>query len=287
MKSFALQLSKKLPRKVRRHPLVRDIHCLQYSEEMDVDKRYRDLQSVFPALHTGDETIAYEKTYILAMSARVGSTALVQWLQIAGLSHFQIREIFNNRGPLAINVEKWGSSSLSNYLNNYSKKSGENRLPLKINWWDLAPLLKMINGDLETWFPNASWVYLEREDKVAQAYSLWKASMSGVWHQRQGDSSAAVLIERGEIPLDKIRERIMLLELENDRWKRFFDAYKITPTCVVYEDFLANPKEVMTTAYKAFTGEAPKEDTVCPMVRLSSERDRQNVDYLKSKLSTA
>ncbi len=263
---------------------MRNISWLQYSEEMDVEKRLDALRRTFPVLRTDGDTIEYEQTNILAMSARVGSTALVEWLKVSGLSKFQIRELFNNRGPTESFAKEWGTSTLIEYLNAYSKRCGDSRLPFKIGWWDMAPLLELIDGDLDTWLPNASWVYLERRDKVAQAYSLWKATKHGIWHKRQGDSYKSPVTDA--IPLDRIRERITLIEMENDCWKRFFDENKITPTCVFYEDFLAKPESTMSTVFKAFTGTEPPSDTQCPMMKISDDQDSKNVEYLKTKLAS-
>jgi LPS sulfotransferase NodH len=217
------------------------------------------------------------------MSARVGSTALLSALQVAGLSDHEIREIFNNRGYTAHFVERLAVETLCQYLNAYARRSGRRRLPFKIGWWDMAPLLKLLGNEFDAWFPNASWVYLQRRDRVAQAYSLWKGMNHNVWHVNDGERYRCPV--DGEIPLDEIRELVSLIEAENNGWQTFFTEAGIEPVRIYYEDFAADPKSVTEMAYCGFTGRAMTGRFECPIIKSSDETDRRNVERLHLKLA--
>ena len=265
-------------------PVLRDIDWLQYSIDRDLRRKLERLEAVFSKAPTVDgEGIEYERTCIVAMSARVGSTALVGSLQNAGLSRHPIREIFNNRGYTAHFVDQLGAGSMCDYLNRYATLCGHDRLPFKIGWWDMAPLIELVRGDLETWFPNATWVYLQRRDTVAQAYSLWKAANHGIWHVHDGEDYRCPVA--GRIPLHEIRELQSLIRTENRGWESFFAARGIEPARIFYEDFAANPRTATARAYREFTGTTLEGDVTCPLVKSSDEEDLSNVEGLRRRLA--
>lgn len=298
-RSLGLRLPRRtreaISRGVRRLPLLRTVddgreaagntpEAIRQSAERRVERELEKLAAVFPrGLKADGEAIAYDRCHVLAMSARVGSTALLSSLQIGGLSDFHVREIFNNRGYMASLVERLDAESLCQYLNAYAELSGEGRLPFKIGWWDMAPLLGLLGDDFDAWFPNASWVYLQRRDTVAQAYSLWKGANHDVWHLRDGDDYRCPV--DGDIPLERIRELRTLIELENESWNRFFETRGIEPTRICYEDFAEAPEAVTRAAYRGFTGEDMSGRFECPIAKSSDETDRRNVERLRRQLA--
>jgi len=277
------KIQRAIPRGMRRLPGLRSIEALQYYADKDVERRLQTLKSVFPhGLMLNGECIEYDRSYMIAMSARVGSTALVTALGKGGLSDFEIREVFNNRGYLDEFAKILRASSLTQYLNQYALKSGGGRLPLKVGWWDMAPILEFIQGDLETWFPNASWIYLERKDRVAQAYSLWKAANHGIWHLKQGDDYQCPVVDT--IPLHDIREMIKLINAENIAWKNFFNTNNIQHSIFYYEDFCSNPEKTTLAAFKALTGTEMEAAFDCPIAKSSDARDQENIEELRRRL---
>jgi LPS sulfotransferase NodH len=255
---------------------------LQYSPETDVAKRTESLKNKFPVLKQDSEALAYSETYALAMTARVGSTALLTWLQAAGLSNNRIHELFNNRGSIDALTQDSTPKSLCEYLNKYSTLSGFNRLAFKTGWWDMAPLLNMIGWEVEEWFPSAKWVYLERRDKLAQAYSLWKMAKYKVSHRKHDEPYRSPV--SSNIPIDSIRERIQLIEMEDECWQRFFEDKNIDVHHIYYEDFRDEPKTTLREVYFAYTNDYPDDNVECPLTMTTDETDLKNLDFLRSRI---
>jgi len=80
-------------------------------------------------------------------------------------------------------------------------------------------------------------VYLRRRDKVAQAVSLARAAMSGVWRKEQEGREAAPPAYSDEA-LEAAERGIAFQE---DLWERMFRDLGIAPLRMWHEDVLADP----------------------------------------------
>lgn len=118
---------------------------------------------------------------------------------------------------------------------------------LRVQAPTLAPMLAELRGlvgplpDLavmQTAFGHCDFVFMRREDDVAQAISRLKAEVSQVWHL-DGTETAP----RGEASYDA--ERLDAFRAEaaagNAAWETWFAANGITPERLVYERFTTDP----------------------------------------------
>jgi len=80
-------------------------------------------------------------------------------------------------------------------------------------------------------------VYLRRRDRVAQAVSYARASLSGVWHKDQ-ESADAPPHDYSQSALDAAERGIALQE---SVWARMFSDLNIEPLELWHEDVLDNP----------------------------------------------
>ncbi|MEM9740054.1 MAG: Stf0 family sulfotransferase [Pseudomonadota bacterium] len=78
-------------------------------------------------------------------------------------------------------------------------------------------------------------VYLWREDTIAQAVSLWRATQSGIWH----GSDRAKGPERPEYDFQGILKQWQAIQQWNADWAEFLDP--VTHYAVSYEMLLSNP----------------------------------------------
>src|SRR6266516_2907810 len=97
---------------------------------------------------------------------------------------------------------------------------------------------------LSTIFPNLHYIWVTRQDKVRQAVSLWKAIQTSTWRMDESPlakdhSPPGELIFHFEA-IDHLVQRIVADEVA---WRQYFDACKVQPFTVVYED--------LTVAYEA------------------------------------
>ena len=113
-------------------------------------------------------------------------------------------------------------------------------------------------------------VYLRRRDRVAQAVSLARATLSGVWRKEQEGSEPPAL--------DYSDERVEAAELEivaqEQLWEKMFGDLKIEPLCVWHEDVLADA-EAATAQVADYLGVAidPAAAVEIPAIEKQSEGD--------------
>jgi LPS sulfotransferase NodH len=91
-------------------------------------------------------------------------------------------------------------------------------------------------------FGRTHFVYLRRDDVVAQAVSLLRAEQTNVWHQTARDRQQPEREPRFDF--DQIRERVRLTENHNAAWRDWFDSAGVRPHLVRYEDLDARPVDV-------------------------------------------
>jgi trehalose 2-sulfotransferase len=132
------------------------------------------------------------------------------------------------------------------------------------------PLLQDV---LETILPRGRprrIVYLRRRDRVAQAVSYARATISGIWLKEQESAGAAAL--------DYSQERIEAAErgiaFQQAVWERMFNDLRIDPLAIWHEDVLADPDAAAQQA-AAYIGAAidPAAAVQIPLIRKQSRGD--------------
>jgi trehalose 2-sulfotransferase len=133
---------------------------------------------------------------------------------------------------------------------------------------------KMMWTAFEAWqpltVPAPRFVWLRRDDDVAQAVSFWKAVASGHWHS--WDVSA------GEAQYDEeaIAHLLAEIRVHNESWRAWFDANGVTPLDVRYEAVVADPDAEARRVLDFLGVDAPAGKLV-PRVRRVG--DAENADW--------
>jgi LPS sulfotransferase NodH len=83
-------------------------------------------------------------------------------------------------------------------------------------------------------FPNLHYVWMTRQDKVAQAVSLWRALQSWSWSSDQNPDANTAEHLRYSYPA--IRHLRSDIEQHDREWAEYFELCGATPHVVVYED---------------------------------------------------
>lgn len=191
--------------------------------------------------------LLYRRTIMFAFTARTGSTALTDAVGNMGLAK-KVDEIFNRRGPVQNICKNYGDSDdIVDYVNNvFQKKMLADALLFKTDFKDLAQVLRKY--DIYALFPNLQIVYIERQDKIMQAVSLYKATVTQQWHQL--DHEHLQLVQQNFSPdINKIIFLKNQLEQDCAKWQAHFKLIKAQPYCVSYEDFDQNPERVLKDVY--------------------------------------
>jgi trehalose 2-sulfotransferase len=207
-----------------------------------LDQVFRELRAEADAAPASSERQLSSKTLLIAMLPRTGSTALCSLLEATGVLGFP-REYLNPRGPLKPWARRLSASNLSEYLEALRREqvTPNGVFGFKTLYPDLEPLLD--RAPIAELLDAAQFVYLTREDRVAQAISEYLADRSGVWHQ---DAEGERFRSRGggdpDPPYNEaeiLRRRDALAETEAD-WERFFGERSIEPLRITYERFVAD-----------------------------------------------
>lgn len=175
----------------------------------------------------------------IAMTPRSGSTAFCSCLEVAGLSK-QVGEVLNPRGPQQYFKELTGAESDLDMLQKCAQFSFDGYLSVfKVSALDFEaavekhPALPAILGN--------KWIYIDRDDKVAQGLSLFTAKKTGEWHrqvQNDGESREARKISYDFAGIDAEVKRC---EKETAYWESFFLENDLSPVRVSYEEFASDP----------------------------------------------
>lgn len=102
-------------------------------------------------------------------------------------------------------------------------------------------------GRIEAAFGHTRFVYLTRQDKVAQAVSLLKARQTGLWH-RNADGSDLERVAPPKEPRydhDAIAASVAHLSALDASWQRWFADEGLRPLRVSYEDLALRPNTVL------------------------------------------
>lgn len=100
-------------------------------------------------------------------------------------------------------------------------------------------------------FRDATFVWLKREDIVAQAVSRIMAQQTGINHATDAEDHFAGNLMKGgdranynveaKYSYNAILRECTSITLENLAWSRFFSSFEIDPLVVVYEDVAKDP----------------------------------------------
>lgn len=202
---------------------------------------------------------APRKTVFVAITPRTGSTFLCNLMQQSTVLG-QPEEFLNRRGPMAQAVRRLECQSALDYLAliAHRRRSANGVFAIKTTFEHLEPFLGAQReaglkfGEL---LPNVSFIYLDRRSVLAQAVSLTRAEMSGLWHKRvtgavRTDAQRPTL----EFDAQAIDKRITNILRGRMLWERFFATYGIEPLRLSYEDVVAEPM-LSLAAVARFVGE--------------------------------
>ena len=114
----------------------------------------------------------------------------------------------------------------------------------------LAELYPGAEGDrarLEAAFGRTAFIYLKREDKVAQAVSLVKAEQSGLWHMAPDGSELERLAPPAEPFYDReaIAAAVAEFEAGERAWEAWFAREGVAPMRLDYDALAGDPGAVL------------------------------------------
>lgn len=175
-----------------------------------------------------------------------------------GLENSDIMELLGDYSTLdegPTELELWGTSNYADYLDRVIElgTTPNGVFGAKLMWGyfdDFICHLRQIPSCrdiavpdlLSTKFPNLHYIWVTRQDKGRQAVSLWKAIQTSTWRMEESQLAkdpssppAGKLVFHFEA-IDYLIQRIVADEVA---WWQYFDACKVQPFTVVYEELAA------------------------------------------------
>lgn len=119
-------------------------------------------------------------------------------------------------------------------------------------------------------FPNLHYIWITREDRVAQAVSLWRALQSWSWSSDQNPDLNTVEHLRYSYPA--IRHLLGDIEEHDRAWAGFFDQCGVDPYVVSYERFRAALPETVLGILD-YLGLATSRGVAIPSLRRRTQSD--------------
>jgi LPS sulfotransferase NodH len=201
-------------------------------------------------------------SYLICATPRTGSTLLCGLLASAGVagrpeSYFRRQGLHDYAVQWGIVRSPDGGFRYTDYVRAAvaAGRTDNGVFAVRMMWETLeevvAELGKMnpdLSGDgiglLERAFGRVCFVYLRRDDIVAQAVSLFRAEQTGVWHgpvkatREEPDADA-------QFDFDQIHQRVQMIGQHNSAWQGWFSSAGIEPLAVFYEELAADPAGVV------------------------------------------
>ena len=195
-----------------------------------------------PIRFVTDERLDFEqatplrKSYVIGSSYRCGSTYLCWQLWNTGVLGAPT-EVLNANIELRILMNRFKVSLPADYIAKLlSRRTSRNGIfGMKAHFHHFESFMNDYPALLDVLSP-VSYIYINRRDKVAQAVSMAKALQTNWWSSRWEEGPSPPLHYDRDLIVKCMKE----VELQDAGWLRWYDAKKIAPHEVIYEDLTAD-----------------------------------------------
>ena len=219
--------------------------------------------------------------YIIASTFRSGSTFVSELLKRNGITGLG-DERFNIIGDQP-------DSELNSYIENMLEPFRGDIFPTKLMWPhrnDIARIFGITRNKSELFldlFPEAKWIFVERDDIFAQAISMWRAKSTGRWHIYNSNPTLEPAIE---YDFEAIDDSLWELSLHNRLWKDFFNLSGITPFTVKYESLIEDIPTTLSHLLRFLGRDVANPATDVPLRKQSNELSDEYRSRLMEDLFT-
>lgn len=183
--------------------------------------------------------------------------------------------------------EKWRVSRFEDYLARVfevgTSANGVFAAKLMWNYFDEFMFeIRRLRGDYERpdlevisdVFPAPRFVFIRREDVVAQAVSWSKAAQTGQYAAHQVKTGEAVF---DFDHIDGLRELVLV---QNGAWERWFATHEVEPFDVTYEQFCADQVGVTMRTLSFLDLDPAAEATIASPPELTKQADGINAEWI-------
>ncbi len=225
------------------------------------------------------------QSYIICATPRSGSTLLCDLLTETGVagcpdSFFRRESISWWADHSNVSTSDWDDDhefGLAYLVAMQKLGLGETEVfGMRLMWEsvdDLNKRLKSLYPDLDddrarfqNVFGPARYIYLSREDIVAQAVSYLRAEQTGLWHVHT-DGSERERLKKASAPVydaPAILALVVEIEDHNAAWLNWFTRWEIEPLWLTYEALSSEPQITLASVLSALDLDTTIASTVAP-----------------------
>ncbi len=161
---------------------------------------------------------------------------------------------------------------------------GTGTLGIKLHWDQVEVFLHLLRlrrglrgaSDrqvIEAVFPAPRFVWITREDTLAQGVSWWKAITSGKW------TDGRAVTGEPAFDVDGIAGRVRRIDEHTEAWRLWFEANRIEPLRLTYEELAADPTGTARRVLTFIGVDVPEGFAVAPGTE--QQADAVNEDWIR------
>ena len=225
------------------------------------------------------------KSYIVASSYRSGSQYLCWRLWQTGLLGAP-SEVLNPTSELRVLMNRFKATSPADYVGKLlARRTSRNGVfGMKAHFHHFEAFLKEYPALLEVLSP-ITYIYISRQDKVAQAVSMAKALQTDAWTSRMEEGPKPVLSYDREM----IAHCLVDIEQQDLTWRRWFDTHGVTPFLVTYDSLTADATGVVQSFvdHLGVQDDEPDEVNVPPAKKQGDETNQEWIERFEREAKAA
>lgn len=131
---------------------------------------------------------------------------------------------------------------------------------------------------MSTLFPNLSYIWMTRRDKVRQAVSFWRAIETNHWAWFEGQPPIPVV--EPSFDYNAIAFLYRLITAGEEAWQQYFAECGITPLVVVYEDLVQADEAIVRDVLRYIGLPVPDDLAVGPR-HLKKQADALSEEWVQ------
>ena len=217
--------------------------------------------------------------YVICTAPRSGSTLLCGLLRATGVagnpgSHFHTPDIAAWRAVYGLAPD----APLADLLEagRTAGSAGGSVYGLRLQSHSAHYFFTQLGGGrlaFEAVFGLTRWIWLRREDVVAQAVSCVRAQQTGLWHRAPDGTEIERLAPPAPPHYDRaaIAQHVTEFEGAQAMWRDWFMAEGIEPLKLSYRDLSADPAKGLADVLGYLGLPAPADKVAVPTQRLADE----------------
>jgi LPS sulfotransferase NodH len=219
---------------------------------------------------------ALRKSYIVASSYRSGSQYLCWRLWQTGLLGAP-SEVLNPTSELRVLMNRFKASSPADYIAKLiARRTSRNGVfGMKAHFHHFEAYQKEYPELLEVLAPT-TYIYISRQDRIAQAVSMAKALQTDAWTSRMEEGPKPVMVYDREM----IAHCLVDIEQQDVTWRRWFETHKVAPFHVTYDDLTADAAGVVRGIVERLGVENDERDEV-DVPPAKKQADETNQEWIE------